>query len=168
MSPARRGPNPKSGTVGPKRATMGVPTAVARCSGAESFVTSTAARWMSAAEARRRELARRAHRPARRGRDDRISQRPILRATNDHARPVEPGGQHGVVRPTLRAPDRAGGERDEPGAHSMCRQPVVRRGVIGGGEPQTDARCRCRSTPRVSGAARLHAPRSSAAPAGCK
>src|SRR5690349_14280784 len=33
------GPNPNSGTVGPKIATVGVPMADARCSGEESFVT---------------------------------------------------------------------------------------------------------------------------------
>ena len=54
-SPHRRGPSgpkPNAGTVGPKIATTGVPDAAARCSGAESLVTSTAARSMSAADAR--------------------------------------------------------------------------------------------------------------------
>ena len=47
------GPKPCSGTVGPKIATTGVPTAVARCNGAESLVTSVRARPITAAEARR-------------------------------------------------------------------------------------------------------------------
>jgi hypothetical protein len=45
------GPNPNSGTVGPKMATVGVPMAEARCNGDESFVTSTVARAMSSADA---------------------------------------------------------------------------------------------------------------------
>src|SRR5450759_1476381 len=46
-----RGPNPNSGTVGPKIVTVGVPIADARCCGAESFVTIARARPMSSADA---------------------------------------------------------------------------------------------------------------------
>src|ERR1044071_5107273 len=52
LSRGPRGPKPNAGTVGPKIATTGVPTAVARWSGAESLVTSTAPCSRSAAEAR--------------------------------------------------------------------------------------------------------------------
>ena len=44
------GPNPNAGTVGPKIATVGVPTADAICSGAESFDTMTAQRRISSAD----------------------------------------------------------------------------------------------------------------------
>src|SRR6185503_19717694 len=45
------GPNPNSGTVGPNTATVGVFMADARWSGSESFVTSTAHRRISSADA---------------------------------------------------------------------------------------------------------------------
>ena len=45
------GPNPNSGTVGPKTATVGVFIADARCSGSESFVTSSAERRINSADA---------------------------------------------------------------------------------------------------------------------
>jgi hypothetical protein len=45
------GPKPKSGTVGPKIATVGVPIADARCIGAESFVTITRLRPINSADA---------------------------------------------------------------------------------------------------------------------
>src|SRR5438477_10902849 len=47
-----RGPNPKDGTVDPKIATVGVPTAWAKCNGALSFVTSTDARRIASADCR--------------------------------------------------------------------------------------------------------------------
>ena len=43
------GPNPNAGTVGPNTASVGVPTAEARCCGAESLVTRTRARRISSA-----------------------------------------------------------------------------------------------------------------------
>ena len=46
-----RGPNPNDGAVDPKIATVGVPTACAKCNGALSFVTRTAARRIASASA---------------------------------------------------------------------------------------------------------------------
>ena len=64
--PARpRGPKPNAGTVGPKIATIGVPDAAARCSGAESLVTRTRAPRISAADWRRSRAAGGVARPGR-------------------------------------------------------------------------------------------------------
>ena len=52
LLPCPSGPNPCAGVVGPNTATTGVPTPVAKCSGAESLVTSSAARAMIAADSR--------------------------------------------------------------------------------------------------------------------
>src|SRR2546422_3071714 len=45
-----RGPNPNDGAVDPKIATVGVPTACAKCNGALSFVTRTTARRIASAD----------------------------------------------------------------------------------------------------------------------
>jgi len=47
-----RGPNPNDGAVDPKIATVGVPTACAKCNGALSFVTRTADRRITSADCR--------------------------------------------------------------------------------------------------------------------
>src|SRR2546426_4078211 len=49
-SRAPRGPKPNAGTVDPKIATVAVSAACAKCSGALSLVTSTAARRMTSAD----------------------------------------------------------------------------------------------------------------------
>ena len=89
--PGRARPRARSrmpGPSGPNMATTGVPTAVARCSGAESLVTSTAA---PADQRRRRAQPQSAPprciaRPARRGITVAASAR-VLAAAHDHHRP---------------------------------------------------------------------------------
>ena len=84
----------------------GVPTAVARCSGAESLVTSSRARSISAADARRLKRARGARRPgpAPRRSIAAASAASSLPPTYDHDRPVERGRELRGSRATAWCP----------------------------------------------------------------
>src|SRR5882762_4618192 len=120
-SPGRSGPNPNSVTVGPNNATIGVPIAVARCSGALSFVTSTLARPISAADWRSvsfpQELTTRCRLL------DLFSQTDIVLPANHNDRNMihELPGKLRVVRPPLAAPDRARRQRHEGSVDKRCR-----------------------------------------------
>ena len=121
--PRRRGPNPKSGTVGPKIATVGVPIADARCSGAESLVTSTAARADQLRRCEERERARGARTRVRTPRRriwsaSAASSRPPTTTTH---RRVERRARARHSTATASSPTRSRRERDEPPRRRRAR-----------------------------------------------
>ena len=123
-SPGPRGPNPKAGTVGPKTATIGVPTAVARCSGSESLVTQDRRPRYERGRRSQTQRADRAVRP-RRGGGHHVRQRRVLGTADNHDLSIEPRRQVGVARPALRSPDRSGSKGHKARRHAMSAQPCV-------------------------------------------
>ena len=102
------GPKPNSGTVGPKIATVGVPIADARCSGAESFVTITAHRPISSADASSESAPGRVHRVRHGGARSPPPARDRPRHRRSTMRPASASAlrELRIVRPALRAPTR--------------------------------------------------------------
>ena len=135
QAPRPRGPKPNAGTVGPKIATTGVPTAVARCSGAESLVTSTARPLDQRRRGPEAERARRAQRAARRRGDDR--RRPARASSgpadhHDRARRARPPARRSTASAWCPRSSRAPAPRS-PARRPRSREPasaaasVVRR-----------------------------------------
>ena len=138
------GPKPNDGVVGPKSATIGVRTAVARCSAAESFVTSACACSMMAA-ATRGPTSPAALRTLPGAAAAISCARDRVGGTADHHhRQLERGGERGIVRPAPRAPHRA--RAPTPQSRRTPRDPPATRRRPRG------RRRRARGTP--SGAAR--------------
>ena len=152
---APSGPKPCAGVVGPKTATTGVPTPVARWSGAESLVTSSAARSMTAADSRSESAPGGRVGPARRA--------------------PRPPARRAARRPRCRGP-RPAGRAGPPVRHtaasawcprwSRARPPRTRRGDPALGEP--GARRPARSASVRASATRAPARRRRAWPASAR
>ena len=144
-----RGPNPKAGTVGPKIATVGVPTACAKCSGAESFVTNTAACSIKAADWRN-VSAPHAFRTVGTAALDLHRERCVVLPAHHHDRrsPRQPPGQLGEVRPSFAAPNRPWCQRHEPWRRPRVTQPSRGRTAVLRGETERRHHRRRRGPPR--------------------